>query len=332
MRYVLGQQRFGIDLGTSNTVIYQEGKGIVLREPSVIAVRKSTGRVEAVGEEARAMIGRTSQQLEVIYPLRDGVVANFSMVSAMLQLFFRHIQVGTGMRLRRSKVAISVPCGITDVTKRAVEQIHVPKASQKAMLVEEPIAAALGAGISIDEPVGRMVINVGGGTSQMAILSLGGIVASRTVAKGGRSIDQKIEDYLKGKYNLAIGQRTAEDIKMNSGSAMPEAGAKSFIVKGRDLVKGLPATISLNEQEICSLLDDFVHVLVEAIKQVIEECPPELAGDIMDQGIVLCGGGSLLRGLDVRLRTEIGIPVQISEHPMDCVARGMGKLLSYESI
>lgn len=322
----LEQQQFGIDLGTSNTLIFQKGKGIVLYEPSVIAVLKDTGKLIAVGKEAKAMIGRTSNQVQVVYPLKDGVIANFDLVTVMLQHFFRKIQ-GSLWRFHRSKVVISVPCNITDVTKRAVENIILHKGAQKAITIEEPLAAALGAGLPINEPVGSMVIDIGGGTSQVAILSLGGIVASHFIRRGGMSIDQSIIEFIKKKYNLAIGERTAEKIKENIGYAVTKEKSENFEVRGRDLVRGLPKTIFIKEQEIHALLNDFIHVILKSIRHVIEQCPPELAGDIMDGGIMLCGGGSLLRGLDLRLQIETNIPIHVAEQPLECIALGTGKLL-----
>ena len=317
---------FSSDLGTSNTIIFQKGKGIVLNEPSVIAIYKDTGKIIAVGNEAKAMIGRTSKQVQVVYPLINGVIANFDMVIVMLQHFFKKIQ-GTFWRLHRSKVVISVPCSITDVTKRAVENIILHKGAHKAVVVEEPLSAAIGAGLPISEPVGSMVIDIGGGTSQIAILSLGGIVASHSIHSGGISIDKSIIEFIKKRYNLAIGEVTAENIKENlSYSALSEKRS-TIEVKGRDLVQGLPKTIFVAEQEIQILLDDFIRIILKSIRQVIEQCPPELAGDIMDGGVMLCGGGSLIKGLDQRLQSETDIPFHLADQPMECIALGTGKLL-----
>lgn len=322
----LEEQQFGIDLGTSNTLIFQKGKGIVFFEPSVIAIRKDTGNIEAVGKEAKAMVGRISDQLEIIYPLKDGVIANFDMVTMMLKEFFRKIQ-RTVWWVHRSKMIISVPCNITDVTKRAVVNLIVHKGAQKAEVIEEPLAAALGEGLPINEPVGSMVIDIGGGTSQVAILSMGGIVVSHSVQRGGVSIDLSIMEYIKKKYNLSIGERTAENIKENIGNAVSCENQRSFEVRGRDLVKGLPKTISITEQEIHILLNDFIQMIKESMRKVIEQCPPELAGDIMDGGIMLCGGGSLLKGLDQRLQSETRIPVHLADKPLECIAIGTGELL-----
>lgn len=321
-------QLFGIDLGTSNTIIYQQGKGIVLREPSVVAIRMDTGEIEAFGAEAQAMIGRTPGNLDIIYPLQDGVIANFDVTSAMLQYFIKKTQ-GRLPWFRSSQVYISVPCGITNVQKRAVEETVVHKGAKKAVAVEEPLAAALGAGLPVDEPVGSMVLDIGGGTTQVAVLSLGGIVVSQTVKRAGMSIDRDIMDYVKRNYNLAIGERTAEDIKMKIGTAIPSAAQEQMDIKGRDLLDGLPRSITITAREVYGLLDDFLQGIVDAIRLTLEHCPPELAGDVMERGILLCGGGSLLHGLDQRLQEETGVPVYIAESPLDCTALGAGLMVEY---
>ncbi|CAG7617899.1 Cell shape-determining protein MreB [Paenibacillus solanacearum] len=322
---------YGIDLGTSNTVIYQQGKGIVLREPSVVAVRLDSGEIQAVGEEAQAMIGRTPGSIDVIYPLKDGVIANFDVTSAMLQYFIKKIQ-GRTPWFRSSQVYISVPCGITNVQKRAVEETVVHKGAKKAVAVEEPLAAAIGAGLPVDEPVGSLVLDIGGGTSQVAVLSLGGIVVSHTVRRAGMSIDTDIADYVKRTYNLAIGERTAEEIKKRIGTAIAPEGDAPFIdIKGRDLISGLPRSLTLSSAEIFRLLDDFLWTIIEAIRSTLEQCPPELAGDVVEHGILLCGGGSMLRGLDDRIRLETGVPVHLAEHPLDCTALGAGRMLDYRA-
>ncbi|MCZ8516762.1 rod shape-determining protein [Paenibacillus filicis] len=321
-------QLFGIDLGTSNTVIYQQGKGIVLREPSVVAIRQDTGEIEAFGAEAQAMIGRTPGNLEIVYPLQDGVIANFDVTSAMLQYFIKKTQ-GRLPWFRSSQVYISVPCGITNVQKRAVEETVVHKGAKKAVAVEEPLAAALGAGLPVDEPVGSMVLDIGGGTTQVAVLSLGGIVVSQTVKRAGMSIDRDIIDYVKRTYNLAIGERTAEEVKMRIGTADPSPEPMVMDIKGRDLLDGLPRSIQISSSEIHTLLDDFLQGIVDAIRLTLESCPPELAGDVMERGILLCGGGSLLQGLDRRLQEETGVPVYMSEQPLDCTALGAGLMVEY---
>jgi rod shape-determining protein MreB and related proteins len=324
------EQLFGVDLGTCNTLIYQEGKGIVLAEPSVVAIQTDTGRIEAIGKEAYAMIGRTPDNLKVIYPLKDGVIANFDMTSAMLKYFINKVN-GKNHWFRSSRVIISVPCGITNVQKRAVEEMIVHKGSRKSVTIEEPLAAAMGAGLPVDEPVGSMVLDIGGGTSQVALISLGGIVFSKHVPFGGLSIDQDIIEYVKKTYQLIIGERTAEDIKKNAATAMKPDKVLHMDIRGRDLVKGLPKTISITSHEIDGILDDFFILIVDSIRQAMEQCPPELAGDIMERGILLCGGGALLNGLDRRLQKETGVPVHLAEKPMECIVMGTGKMLSYNA-
>lgn len=321
--------QFGIDLGTSNTIIYQRGKGIVLQEPSVIAVRQDTGEVLAIGTEAQAMIGRAPGNLEIIYPLQEGVISNYNWSTAMLQHFMRQIQGRTSW-MRRAKVFISIPCGITSVQKRAVEETVFHKGSNKAITVEEPLAAALGAGLPVDEPLGNMILNIGGGTAQVAILSLGGIVSSRTIRRGGMSIDKDIIEYVKKTYNLEIGERTAEDIKIKLGTVDKSDPQVQLDIRGRDLVEGLPKTITISSQEIYSLLDSFITMMVDTIRSTLEDCPPELAGDVMEQGIILCGGGSLLKGLAKRLQAETHIPMYLAEQPQECTALGAGKMLDYD--
>lgn len=321
---------YGIDLGTSNTVIYQQGKGIVLREPSVVAVRQDTGEIVAVGAEAQAMIGRTPGNIDIIYPLMDGVIANFDVTSAMLQHFIKKVQ-GRAPWFRSSQVYISVPCGITNVQKRAVEETVVHKGAKKAVAVEEPLAAALGAGLPVDEPIGSLVLDIGGGTSQVAVLSLGGIVVSHTVRRAGMSIDKDIIDYVKRTYSLAIGERTAEEIKMRIGSVLEPNAESGIDIRGRDLIDGLPRSLRLTSGEISSLMDDFLLTVLDAIRVTLERCPPELAGDVMDRGILLCGGGALLHGLDERIQKETGVPVHIADQPMDCTALGAGRMLDYQN-
>ncbi|MBP1991842.1 rod shape-determining protein [Paenibacillus eucommiae] len=324
------EKLFGVDLGTCNTLIYQEGNGIVLQEPTVVAIRKDTGEVEAFGAEAYAMIGRTPANLEVIYPLKDGVIANFDMTTAMLKHFISKIQ-GKYNWFRSSQVYISVPCGITNVQKRAVEEVIAHKGARRSIAIEEPLAAAIGAGLPVGEPIGSMVVDIGGGTSQVALISLGGIVVCHCVRRGGMSIDQDIIEYVKKKYNLVIGDRTAEEIKKNIASAVMPEDDKQMDIRGRDLVEGLPKNISITSREIYEILDDFFVSIVESIRLTMEQSPPELAGDVMERGILLCGGGALLHGLDRRLQQEIGVPVHLAENPMDCIAHGAGKMMSYKA-
>ena len=320
------QRRFGVDLGTCNTIIYKHGKGIVLQEPSVVAVNRDTGEIAAFGEEAKAMIGRTPANLEVVYPLQDGVIANFDMTTAMLKHFIGKIQKKSWFG--STQVFISVPCGVTNVQRRAVEETALQKGSGKTVAIEEPLAAAIGAGLPVTEPTGCMVLDIGGGTSQVAVISLGGIVVSRYVRRGGMSIDRDIIDYVKRTHNVLIGERTAEDIKKNVATVIRPTEDVSMDIRGRDLVNGLPKTITIKASEIYDLLNEFILVIVDHIRQAIEECPPELAGDVMERGILLCGGGALLQGMDQRLQAETGVPVNLADQPLECVALGAGQMLT----
>lgn len=322
------EELFGVDLGTCNTLIYQQKKGIVLQEPSVVAIQTDTGEIKAIGQEAYDMIGRTPANVEVIYPLKDGVIANFDMTLAMLKYFIGKIRKGYNW-FRSFHVLISVPCGITNVQKRAVEEMIVHKGARRSTTVEEPLAAALGAGLPVEEPIGSMVLDIGGGTSQVAIISLGGIVVSEAIRRGGMSIDQDIIEYVKRTYNMVIGERTAEDIKKNVATVVKPAKEITMDIRGRDLMEGLPRSITITSSEIYEIFDDFMIALVECIRLAMEKCPPELAGDVMEQGILLCGGGALLEGLDKRLQQELGVPVFLAEHPMACIAQGTGKMLNF---
>ncbi|WP_438448401.1 rod shape-determining protein [Gorillibacterium sp. sgz5001074] len=331
MQWLKGwETKLGIDLGTSTTIIYQKGKGIVLSEPSVVAYNRESGHIEAAGEEARAMVGRTPGYLEVVFPLKDGVIANFDMTTVMLQHFVKKLE-GRMSFLRTTSMFISVPCGITNVQKRAVEETVIRKGAKKAVAVEEPLAAAWGAGLPVLEPTGCIIVDIGGGTIQVAVLSLGGIVVSHSVNRGGMSIDREIVEHVKKTYNLAIGLRTAEDVKIRIGSAVAPEKDASMDIRGRDLLTGLPKTLSVNATELHMLLEDFITSTVEAVRTTLEQCPPELAGDIMDRGITLCGGGSQLSGLDRRLQAEIRVPVRIADRPQECVALGIGRMLGGQS-
>jgi rod shape-determining protein MreB len=317
---------YGIDLGTSNTVIYEQDKGIVLNEPSVVAINQITGEILAVGTDAQAMIGRAPAYVEITYPLIDGVIANFDMTSTMLQHFIKKVQ-GRSSFTRISQVYISVPCGITNVQKRAVEETIIRKGAKKAIAVEEPLAAALGAGLQIDEPIGHLILDIGGGTCQVAVLSLGGIVASHTVHRAGLSLDRDIIDYVKRQYNMEIGERTAEEIKKQIGTAVATAEERTLEIRGRNMLDGLPRSIRLTSSEIYRLMDSFLKMLIDAIRTTLEQCPPELAGDVVEQGILLCGGGALLEGIDERIGKETGVSVRIAEYPLDCTALGTGMML-----
>ncbi len=316
----------GIDLGTANTLVHVKSKGIVIREPSVVAVQRDTGAVLAVGEEAKRMIGRTPGNIIAIRPMKDGVIADFDVTQSMLKYFikkaFRH------RSLIRPRVVVCVPSGVTEVEKRAVIDATLQAGAREAYLIEEPMAAAIGAELPVHEPTGSMVVDIGGGTTEVAIISLGGIVTSRSIRIGGDEMDEAIVHYIKKSYNLMIGERTAEEIKIRIGSAYAiEDQETSMEVRGRDLVTGLPKTISISSEEIREALKEPVSSILDAIKITLEKTPPELAADIMDRGIVMTGGGSLLKRLDKLISKETGMPVHIADAPLDCVALGTGKVL-----
>lgn len=315
----------GIDLGTANTLVYIRGKGIVIREPSVVAIRSDTREVLAVGEEAKRMIGRTPGNIVAIRPMRDGVIADFDVTQEMLKYFIRKAMKRP--LVVHPRVVISVPSGVTEVEKRAVYEAARQAGAREAYLIEEPMAAAIGAGLPVHEPTGSMVVDIGGGTSEVAVISLGGIVTSRSLRIGGNKIDDAIIFYIKKEYNLMIGERTAEEIKITIGSAYPKEEEQDMEVRGRDLVTGLPKTLRITSSEILEALKEPVSQIVEAIKLTLEKTPPELAADIMDKGIMLTGGGALLDGIDKLIAQETGMPVHIAEAPLDCVAVGTGRAL-----
>jgi rod shape-determining protein MreB len=314
-----------IDLGTANTLVYQKGKGIVMDEPSVVAVHKDTNRVLAVGKEAKNMLGRTPGSIIAIRPMRDGVIANFEITEAMLRYFIQ--KVHNRKTLVRPRIIISVPSGITQVEKRAVRDSAQSAGAREVYLVEEPMAAAIGAGMPIQEPSGNMVVDIGGGTTEVAVISLSGIVYAKSIRIAGDEMDEAIVNYVKRKYNLLIGERTAEQIKIEVGSAFPLEHKQTIEVKGRDLVAGIPRTQTISDDEIREAMLEPVNAIVDTIKIALERTPPELAADIVDKGIVLAGGGALLRGLDALIREETGLPITIAEDPLTCVARGTGKVL-----
>ncbi|NLJ41732.1 MAG: rod shape-determining protein [Clostridiales bacterium] len=315
----------GIDLGTANTLVHIRGKGVVIREPSVVAIRSDTKRVLAVGEEAKNMIGRTPGNIVAIRPMKEGVIADFDTTQEMLRYFIRRA-------VRRAfplhpRVVVCVPSGVTEVEKRAVEEAARQAGAREAYLVEEPMAAAIGAGLPVQEPTGSMVVDIGGGTSEVAIISLGGIVTSRSLRIGGNRMDEAIISYIRKEYNLMIGERTAEGIKITIGSAHSGEGDKTMDVRGRDMVTGLPKTLKITSAEIMDALREPVNGIIEAIKLTLEKTPPELAADIMDKGIMLTGGGALLDGLDRLVAQETGMPVQLAEDALDCVALGAGRVV-----
>lgn len=315
----------GIDLGTANTLVYVKGKGIVLKEPSVVAIQRDTGAVLAVGDEAKQMIGRTPGNIIAIRPMKDGVIADFDVTQRMLKYFINKVHRKTV--LVHPRVVICVPSGVTEVERRAVVEATIQAGAREAYLTEEPMAAAIGAGLPVHEPTGNMIVDIGGGTTEVAVISLGGIVTSRSIRVGGDEMDAAIMQHIKRTYNLAIGERTAEEIKIQIGSAYPLTAEEAIDVRGRDLVTGLPKTIAITSEEIQDALREPVSGIVEAVKVTLEKTPPELAADIMDRGIVMAGGGALLRGLDRLLNQETGMPVHLTDDSLLCVALGAGKVL-----
>lgn len=317
----------GIDLGTANTLVYMKGRGVVVREPSVVAMRTDTGAIRAVGEEAKKMIGRTPGNIVAVRPMKDGVIADYETTTTMLKHFIRQALKNKSPFAGKPRVIVCVPSGITAVENRAVLDATVQAGAREAQTIEEPMAAAIGAGLPVGEPTGSMVVDIGGGTTEVAIISLGGIVASRSIRLAGDEMDEAIMNHIKRKYNLMIGERTAEELKISIGSAMVVDGDENVEIRGRDLVTGLPKTITITASEMVIALSDTVASILEAVKVTLEKSPPELAADIMDRGIVLTGGGALLRNLDRHLSQQTGMPVFVAENPLDCVAIGTGKAL-----
>ncbi|GBE14316.1 MAG TPA: rod shape-determining protein [Proteobacteria bacterium] len=318
-----------IDLGTANTLIFVKGKGIVSNEPSVVAVQKDArggSRVQAVGMEAKQMLGRTPGSIIAIRPMKDGVIADFEVAEAMLRYFIQ--KVHNRKSLVRPRIIIGVPSGITQVEKRAIRESAQEAGAREVYLIEEPMAAAIGAGLPISEPSGSMIVDIGGGTTEVAVISLSDIVLSISVKVGGDKMDEAIVAYIKKKYNLLIGERMSEQIKITVGSAYPAEEVLNVEVKGRDLIEGVPKTIEINNKEIFEALEEPVTRIVEAIRNALERTPPELAADIVDKGIVLAGGGALLKGMDDRLRDETDLPIIIAEEPLTCVVMGAGQVLS----
>jgi rod shape-determining protein MreB len=314
-----------VDLGTANTLVYVRGKGIVLNEPSVVAIKKGTTNVLAVGEEAKRMLGRTPGNIVAIRPMKDGVIANFEIAEAMLRYFIRKIHNRKSMV--RPRIIVCVPSGITQVEKRAVKDSAQQAGAREVYLVEEPMAAAVGANLPIQEPSGNMIVDIGGGTTEVAVISLAGIVYSLSVRIGGDEMDEAVIQHIKRKYNLLIGERTAEEIKIKIGSAFPLPESKSMDIKGRDLVAGIPKTITINDEEIRECMGETITTIIETVKTALEQTPPELAADIVDRGIILAGGGSLLCGLDALLREETKLPILYADAPLASVAVGAGKML-----
>lgn len=315
----------GIDLGTANTLVHVKGRGIVLREPSVVAIQRDTGEILAVGEEAKQMIGRTPGNIVAVRPLKDGVIADFDVTQAMLKYFIR--KALDTKSFIRPRVVVGVPSGVTEVEKRAVIDATIQAGAREAYLIEEPMAAAIGAGLPVHEPTGNMVVDIGGGTTEVAVISLGGIVTSRSIRIGGDEMDEAIVQYIKRTYNMMIGERTAEEVKITVGAAIAPDIDETMDIRGRDLVSGLPKTLTIKAREVQQALSEPVSGIIEAVKVTLEKTPPELASDIMDRGIVMTGGGSLLRGLDMLLSRETGMPVHIADEALSCVGEGTGRAL-----
>lgn len=315
----------GIDLGTANTLVFMKGKGIIMREPSVVAVDTKTDTVRYVGHEAKGVIGRTPGSIVAVRPLKDGVIADFDITTSMLRIFIK--KVCGSSSIFRPRIIICIPSGVTEVERRAVREAAMNAGAKQVMIVEEPMAAAIGAGLPVEEATGSMVVDIGGGTSEVAVISLGGIVASKSVRVGGDKFDAAIIAYIKRKYNLLIGERTSELIKIELGSAYKMDEEASMNIKGRNLVDGLPQNIVIRSEEIREALEEPVQAIVDAIKETLERTPPELAADIIDHGITLTGGGAMLRGLDKLINSETGIDVHAAENPLDCVASGTGMVL-----
>ncbi|HEV2006930.1 MAG TPA: rod shape-determining protein [Candidatus Limnocylindrales bacterium] len=319
----------GIDLGTANVLVHVEGRGIVIQEPSVVAV-DDDGRIRAVGEDAREMIGRTPGNIHAIRPMKDGVIADYVITEAMLRFFIAKAMHGR-MRLRLSgpQVMISVPAGVTSVEKRAVKDAALKAGAREAHLIEEPLAAAIGANVPISGPSGNMVIDIGGGTSEIAVIALGGIVVSTSLRVGGNRFDEAITSYIRKKYNLMIGERTAEEVKITIGTALPLERELTMEVRGRDLIAGLPRTIPITSSEVMEAIELPLQQLVAAVRQVLEQTPPELSSDIIDKGMVMSGGGSLLRNIDKLLTQVTGVPCHVAENALNCVALGTGEALKH---
>ena len=322
-------KEIAIDLGTANSLVYVKGKGIVIREPSVVAIQKDVkNKVLAVGNEAKSMIGRTPGNIIAIRPLRDGYIADFDTTMAMMKYFFNKA-LGSGFFSSKPLALVCVPAGTTSVEERAVRQSCMQAGAKKVYIMTEPMAAAIGAGLPIEEPTGSMIVDIGGGTTDVAVLSLGGIVTSQSIRVGGDKMDESIVNFIKNKYSLLIGERTAEEVKMAIGTVLPDYNEtpNSIVINGRELISGLPRQVEVNDREIYLAFKDNVDSIVAAVKACLEQTPPELTGDIMDRGIMMTGGGALLHGLDILLSEQIGIPVHIADDPLSSVAIGAGMAL-----
>ncbi|WP_371941253.1 rod shape-determining protein [Actinomadura chokoriensis] len=321
-----------VDLGTANTLVYVRGRGIVLNEPSVVAINTNTGKIVAVGIEAKRMIGRTPGNIVAVRPLKDGVIADFDVTERMLRYFIQ--KVHKRRHFAKPRIVVAVPSGITGVEQRAVKEAGYQAGARRVYIIEEPMAAAIGAGLPVYEPTGNMVVDIGGGTTEVAIISLGGIVTSQSVRVGGDELDQAVISFSKKEYSLMLGERTAEEIKMAIGSAFPGGDEEPHAeIRGRDLVSGLPKTVVISAEEVRRAIEEPVNAVVDAVKTTLDKCPPELSGDIMDRGIALTGGGALLKNLDERLREETGMPIHLVDNPLDSVVLGTGKCVEdFESL
>jgi rod shape-determining protein MreB len=312
-----------VDLGTANTLVYVRGRGIVLNEPSVVALNTNSGQVVAVGVEAKRMIGRTPGNIVAVRPLKDGVIADFDVTERMLRYFIQKVHRRT--RMAKPRIVVAVPSGITGVEQSAVKEAGHQAGARKVYIIEEPMAAAIGAGLPVNEPTGNMVVDIGGGTTEVAVISLGGIVTSQSIRIGGDEMDQAIITFGKKEHSMMLGERTAEEIKLALGSAYPSKEEPHAEIRGRDLVSGLPKTVLISAGDVRKAIDEPLCLIIDAVKSTLDKCPPELAGDVMDRGIALTGGGALLRGLDQRIREETGMPVHIADSPLDSVVLGTGK-------
>ena len=315
----------GIDLGTANTLVYMKGKGIIIREPSVVAVNTRDESASYVGHEAKEIIGKTPGSIIAVRPLKNGVIADFDITTTMLAQFIKKALKGT--IFSKARVTICIPSGVTPVERRAVKDAAELAGAKKVYIIEEPMAAAIGAGLPVTEPVGNMIVDIGGGTSEVAVISMGGIVTARSIRIAGDELDNAIVAYIRRKYNMLIGERTAEEIKLQIGSAYPGDAVEKIEIKGRHLLNGLPENITVNSDEIRDALIEPIAKIIEAIKLTLEKTPPELAADIIEQGISLCGGGALIKGLDTLINSETGMPVYIAEYPLDCVVEGTGRVI-----
>ncbi len=315
-----------IDLGTANTLVYLKGKGVIVQEPSIVVVNRQTGKVEAVGSRAKKMLGKTPQDVLTVKPMRDGVIADFEMAEKMLDYFIKQ-STNNRIFLVRPRIVIGIPTGITQVERRAVKDVAMRAKASEVYLVQQPVVAAIGAGLPISEPTGNMIVDIGGGTTDIAVISMNGIVFNHSIRIAGNEMDEAIIQYMKRKYNLLIGERSAEELKIQIGSAFPLDEPMSMEIKGRDLGEGIPKTIIIDDQEIREAMEDVLTTIIDAIRVALEKTPPELSADIIDRGIIVTGGGALLRNMDRRIREETKLPVFITEDPLATVVVGAGKLL-----